>query len=93
MESYGPKVYVDSEDSDQTGWSPWLIFVFTERTGHSVGFVTLQTYHFWDEWLGDQLFQNFVLQLIYVSLNFSPTEASSSPEIWPFYWQEVASSD
>ena len=27
-----------SEDSDQTGWMPRLIWVFAGRTGHFVGF-------------------------------------------------------
>ena len=31
--------WVHSEDSDQTGWMPRLIWVFTGRTGHFVGFV------------------------------------------------------
>ena len=29
------------EDTDQTGWMPRLIWVFTGRTSHSVGFVVL----------------------------------------------------
>ena len=34
-------LHVDSEDSDQTGWIPRLIWVFAGRTGHFVGFVML----------------------------------------------------
>ena len=32
-------LHVDSKDSDQTGWMPRLIWVFTGRTCHFVGFV------------------------------------------------------
>ena len=32
--------WAHSEDSDQTGWMPRLIWVFAGRTGHFVGFVT-----------------------------------------------------
>ena len=36
----GPRyLHVDSEDSDQTGRMPRLIWVFTGRTDHIVGFV------------------------------------------------------
>ena len=36
----GPRfLYADSEDSDQTGRMPRLIWVFAERTGNFVGFV------------------------------------------------------
>ena len=40
-------LYVDSEDSDQTGRMPRLIWVFTGRKGHFVGFVMrwLNYYH------------------------------------------------
>ena len=31
--------HADSEDSDQTGWMPRLIWVFAGRTNHFVGFV------------------------------------------------------
>ena len=31
-------LHADSEDSDQTGWMPRLIWVFAERTCHFVGF-------------------------------------------------------
>ena len=34
--------WVDSEDSDQTGWMPRLIWVYAGRTGHFVGFVELR---------------------------------------------------
>ena len=37
---------VHSEDSDQTGWMPRLIWVFAGRTGHIVGFVMLRL-NFW----------------------------------------------
>ena len=33
-------LHTDSEDSDQTGWMPRLIWVFAGRTCHYVGFVT-----------------------------------------------------
>ena len=33
-------LHADSEDSDQTGWIPRLIWVFAARTCHFVGFVT-----------------------------------------------------
>ena len=33
-------LHADSEDSDQIGWMPRLIWVFAGRTGHFVGFVT-----------------------------------------------------
>ena len=32
-------LHADSEDSDQTGWIPRLIWVFAGRTYHFVGFV------------------------------------------------------
>ena len=32
-------LHADSEDSDQTGWMPRLIWVFAGRTGHFVDFV------------------------------------------------------
>ena len=32
-------LHVDSEDSDQTGWTPRLIWVFAGRTDHFVSFV------------------------------------------------------
>ena len=32
-------LHADSEDSDQTGWMPRLIWVFDRRTDHFVGFV------------------------------------------------------
>ena len=32
-------LHADSEDSDQTGWMPRLIWVFAGHTGHFVGFV------------------------------------------------------
>ena len=32
-------LHADSEDSDQTGWMPRLIWVFSGRTDHFVGFV------------------------------------------------------
>ena len=35
-------LHADSEDSDQTGQIPRLIWVFTGSTGHFVGFVMLQ---------------------------------------------------
>ena len=35
-------LHADSEDSDQTGWMPRLIWVFDGRTGHIVGFVMLR---------------------------------------------------
>ena len=34
--------WAHSEDSDQTGWMPRLIWVFAERTCHFVGFVTMR---------------------------------------------------
>ena len=38
----GPRfLHADSEDSDQTGWMPRLIWVFAARTCHFVGFVML----------------------------------------------------
>ena len=38
--------WVHSEDSDQTGWMPRLIWVFAGRTDHFVGFVMWQfKYH------------------------------------------------
>ena len=38
--AYDPKLlHVDSEDSDQIGQMPRLIWVFAGRTGHFVGFV------------------------------------------------------
>ena len=35
-------LHVDSENSDQAGWMPRLIWVFAGRTGHFVGFVMRQ---------------------------------------------------
>ena len=32
-------LHVDSEDSDQTGWMPRLIWVLAGRTGHFAGFI------------------------------------------------------
>ena len=42
----------DSEDSDQTGWMPRLIWVFAGRTCHFVGFVTrrLKCHYFFWSW-------------------------------------------
>ena len=38
--------WVHSEDSDQTGWMPRLIWVFAGRTCHFVGFVVQQLIYF-----------------------------------------------
>ena len=35
-------LHANSEDSDQTGWMPWLIWVFAGHTDHFVGFVSRQ---------------------------------------------------
>ena len=35
-------LHVDSEDADQTGWMPGLIWVFAGRTCHFLGFVVLR---------------------------------------------------
>ena len=35
-------LHVDSEDTDQAGWMPRLIWIFAGRTGHFVGFVMRQ---------------------------------------------------
>ena len=39
----------DSEDSDQTGQMPRLIWVFAGRSGHFVGFVVLWLSHVLDK--------------------------------------------
>ena len=42
---YPSFLYADSEDSDQTGRKPRLIWVFDERTCHFVGFVLAQGFN------------------------------------------------
>ena len=40
--------WAHSEDSDQTGWMPMLIWVFAGRTCHFVGFVMRRSYDFYN---------------------------------------------
>ena len=40
-------LHADSKDSDQTGWMPRLILVFTGLTCHFVGFVVLRLNYGW----------------------------------------------
>ena len=40
-------LHADSEDSDQTGWMPRLIWVFAGCNGYFVGFVMRQLIFFW----------------------------------------------
>ena len=55
-------LHVDSEDSDQTGRMPRLIWVFAGRTGHFVGFVMR-----WLIWQSGQTFFATVLFLEVIS--------------------------
>ena len=49
FQAAGNPINVDSEDSDQTGRMPSLIWVFARRTGHFVGFVMLRLFLiFWN---------------------------------------------
>ena len=48
-------LHADSEDSDQTGWMPRLIWVFSGRTCHFVGFVMGRLINSFGNYLGSKV--------------------------------------